>query len=120
MMVLVVEDEFLVAMDLESFLLANAHTVLGPAVSVEGALHLLEVERPALALLDFNVNGRTVLPVAERLNTLGIPIIMTSAYDGAYITAIEALASARCVRKPFGEAELLRAMELAVPSGKAS
>ena len=40
--VLIVEDEFLIAMDVEMILEQNGHSVLGPAASIENALNLLE------------------------------------------------------------------------------
>jgi CheY-like chemotaxis protein len=61
LMVLVVEDEFLIAMDLEAMLRGHGWRVLGPAATVAEALRLLDGgETPDVALLDVNLRGRTV------------------------------------------------------------
>ena len=64
LLVLVVEDEFLIAMDLEAMLREHGWRVLGPAATVEEALRLLDGggETPDVALLDVNLRGRTVAP----------------------------------------------------------
>ena len=61
--VLVVEDEFLIAMDLECLLERNGWRVLGPAATVKEALRLLDGETPDVALLDVNLRGEMVTPV---------------------------------------------------------
>jgi DNA-binding response OmpR family regulator len=81
--VLVVEDEFLIAMDLELLFERQGWRVLGPAATVEQALRLLEQgeEPPDVALLDVNLRGELVTPVVERLRTSGIPFALASAYE---------------------------------------
>ena len=75
LVVLVVEDEFLIAMDLEAMLRDHGWRVLGPAATVAEALHLLEDgEMPDVALLDVNLRGETVVPVAEVLRERGEPL----------------------------------------------
>src|SRR5215212_8822543 len=66
-LVLVVEDEFLIAMDLELLLRRHGWRVLGPAATVAEALRLLADERPDVALLDLNLRGELATPVAEEL-----------------------------------------------------
>ena len=53
--VLIVEDEFLIALDLTLLLEGRGWSVLGPVASVEAALRLLNKETPAVALLDVNL-----------------------------------------------------------------
>ncbi|TIV23485.1 MAG: response regulator, partial [Mesorhizobium sp.] len=65
--VLIVEDEFLIAMDLQSMLERRGWRVIGPVGSVAAAFRLLERERPAVALLDVNLGNELVTPVAEQL-----------------------------------------------------
>jgi CheY-like chemotaxis protein len=69
--VLVVEDQFLIAMDLQHLLEQHGWRVLGPALAVEEALRLLDGETPDVALLDVNLRGATVIPVAEALRARG-------------------------------------------------
>jgi len=54
---------------------------LGPARSVESAITLLEADPPACALLDEELMGRPVAPLARRLRELGIPFAIISGYS---------------------------------------
>ena len=113
LLVLVVEDEFLIAWDLELLLQRHGWRVLGPAGSVAAALRLLEEgETPAVALLDVNLRGELVTPVAEALRARGVPFVLASAYDPSDMA--EALAGAVNVGKPTSEARLLAALARAV------
>lgn len=74
--VLIVEDEALLAMELEFALLDEGAEVIGPALSLEAALRLIEAG-PAIdcALLDVDLGGRDVYPAAHLLAQKGIPIV---------------------------------------------
>ena len=111
---LVVEDEFLIAMDLEVLLERHGWRVLGPAASVAEALRLLDDgSAPDVALLDVNLRGELVAPVAEALGKRGVPFVLASAYDRLDRMA-EALAGAANVGKPIDEGRLLAALAHAV------
>lgn len=114
-LVLVVEDEFLIAMDLELMLRRHGWRVLGPASTVAGALRLLEdgAERPDAALLDVNLRGEAVTPVADRLRALGVAFVLASAYGGARLAAL-GLAGAPNAGKPADGRRLLAALARAV------
>jgi two-component SAPR family response regulator len=105
--VLVVEDEFFIAMELEAVLEASGCVVLGPAPSVGTVLNLLEVERPDCAVLDVSVRGEWITPVAELLATMEVPFILASAYgDRDFESAV--LQNALNVGKPTDPARLVR------------
>jgi DNA-binding response OmpR family regulator len=108
--VLVVEDEILVAMDIELALQARGHRVIGPVPTVAAALGLLHDTRPDLALLDFNLRGETVLPVAARLAELSVPVLLMSAYGAAELGRHSVLAGAGLLPKPFTDDDLSRAL----------
>jgi len=113
-LVLVVEDEVLLALDLELTLKRHGWRVLGPAATVAAALRLLgEGEPPAVALLDVNLRGELVTPVAEALRARGVPFVLVSAYDRLDLVA-PALAGAPNVGKPFDEGHLLAALTQAI------
>lgn len=114
LIVLVVEDELLVAMDLEAVLIEAGHQVLGPAASVDEALRLLETKRPDVALLDYNLQGETVVPVAESLSDLDVPFVLASAYDAQTLSKWQVFASAIKIGKPMQNAEMLRCLQDAV------
>jgi CheY-like chemotaxis protein len=65
--ILVVEDEALIAMDLQALLEAAGYHVLGPANSPATALAILDRNEPDLALLDVNLGGIDVFGVADVL-----------------------------------------------------
>ena len=109
-LVLVVEDEFLIALDLEQLLRRHGWRVLGPAATVDQALRLLRGgETPDVALLDVNLRGEPVTPVAEELRARGVPFVLASAYDRLG-PAAAALAGALNVGKPTDERRLLAAL----------
>jgi two-component system, response regulator PdtaR len=112
-LVLVVEDELLIAMDLEQLLRRHGWRVLGPAATVAGALRLLAGETPDVALLDVNLGGEPVTPVAEALRARGVPFVLASAYH-VPAQAAAALAGAPNIGKPTGERRLLAALARAV------
>ena len=112
-LVLVVEDEFLIALDLERLLRRHGWRVLGPAATVAAARRLLQGETPDVGVLDVNLRGEPVTPVAEALRARGVPFVLASAYHVPALAAA-ALAGAPNVGKPTGERRLLAALARAV------
>ncbi len=84
--VLVVEDEYLVAVDLMEALEGEGFKVIGPAADVSSAARLA-AEEPVIhaALLDVNLRGEFVWPVASILEERRIPTILTTGYNGSEI-----------------------------------
>jgi len=78
--ILVVEDEFLVALELEAILSAGGLEVLGPASTVVAALEIIAERRPDAAVLDVNLRGESVTPVAVSLRRLEVPFVLATAY----------------------------------------
>jgi two-component system, response regulator PdtaR len=110
--VLIVEDEFLLALNLQLMLEAQGWRIMGPAATVKQALHLLEQDVPSIALLDVNLGREYVTPVAEVLKARGVPFVLASAYDKPEQFGGAILAGALNVGKPTGEKRLLAALEL--------
>lgn len=81
--VLVVEDEVLVAALLEERLEGLGCQVVGPASSVGEALELLEAEDIDAAVLDVNLAGEKVFPVADSLAARDIPFVFATAYGAS-------------------------------------
>ncbi|MBU4433633.1 MAG: PAS domain-containing protein [Alphaproteobacteria bacterium] len=79
--VLIVEDEVLVAMDLARVLTQAGALVVGPAGSVEDALALVALGAFDRAILDVNLGGRMVTPVATALSERGIPFVYLTGYQ---------------------------------------
>jgi DNA-binding NtrC family response regulator len=78
--VLIVEDDCIVAFDMQMLLEDQGARVLGPASSIHEARALLDHSTPNLAVLDVNLNGELVFPLAEELQVRGIPFIFATAY----------------------------------------
>jgi CheY-like chemotaxis protein len=79
--VLVVEDEFLIAMFLEDLLSAAGCLVMGPMPSIGEALTALAYEpQPDIALLDFHVAGETSVTVADALAGRGVPMVFLTGF----------------------------------------
>lgn len=112
--ILVVEDEALVAMLVEDGLADAGAEVVGPAYSVDQALELVErsvVSDGGLyaAVLDINLHGTAVSPVADRLAALGVPIIFATGYGKGVDRG--AHGAAPLLTKPFGSDELIATIE---------
>jgi DNA-binding NtrC family response regulator len=115
---LIVEDEFLLAMDYERILQsAGAETVLS-ANSVQRAQELLERHGPVqLALLDVNLNGQSSQPLAAELSDLGVPFVVITGFSGrAHLPA--GLEDCLVLEKPFEETALLKAIADALDAGR--
>lgn len=78
---LVVEDEILIAMLMEDFLLELGHTVIGPMTRLETAMKAAAEEDADFGILDVNLSGQTSYPVAETLQGRNIPFVFATAYD---------------------------------------
>lgn len=81
--VLVVEDEAMVAMMIEDILVDLGCVVVGPVAGVSAALQLLEAEPVDAAVLDVNLSGEKVFPVADRLAAGGVPFLFSTGYGRA-------------------------------------
>jgi CheY-like chemotaxis protein len=80
--ILIVEDEYLVAMSLAEALQDAGSIVLGPVSSVDKAIKTIESE-PHIdgAVLDVNLGGVLAYPVADMLIARKIPFVFTSGYE---------------------------------------
>lgn len=85
--VLVVEDEALIAMDLEMLLQDAGYRVLGPANSIESALKILGTETPDAALLDINLGRSDVFAVANALSEKKTRVIFLSGHSAQKLPA---------------------------------
>ncbi|WP_369061907.1 response regulator [Caulobacter sp. 73W] len=79
--VLVVEDEYYIAREISAALARAGATVVGPASCVADAMALL-VDHPIdCAVLDINLQGARVLPLAKILNAEGVGVVFATGYD---------------------------------------
>ena len=107
--ILVVEDEYLIAMDLKRWLSAAGATVAGPVPSVDQALDLIDGGDLTAALLDVNLgDGKTVHPVAAELGALGVPYLFAT--GDVKLSDADNYRHRPRLTKPYLEAELVRAV----------
>jgi DNA-binding NarL/FixJ family response regulator len=78
--VFVVEDESLIAMLLEDLLDEFECEIVGSALTLRQAMEQAATVPAQVAILDINLGGDPIFPVAELLTSRGIPIIFASGY----------------------------------------
>jgi CheY-like chemotaxis protein len=79
--VLLVEDEALVAMMMQEFLIGLGCAVVGPFTATAAALAAARDESVDFAVLDINLGGELVYPVADVLAWRGVPFVFVTGYD---------------------------------------
>ena len=105
--ILVAEDNVLAAMEVEQILREHGCEPIGPAPTVEYALHLVRAEPLDGAILDINLRDQLIFPVAAELERRGIPFIFATGYeDGSALPAD--LKDRPRLRKPFSERQLVQ------------
>lgn len=109
--ILVVEDEALVAIMVADILEAQGATVVGPAASIRKAETLIGDRALDLAVLDVNLGGQSIAPIATLLVKQGTPIVFATGYgerpSGPWTNA-------PAISKPFTEFDLLQAIRQAL------
>ena len=110
--VLVVEDEAMIAMLVEDMVTDFGSEVVGPAARVEEALSLARKAELDAAILDINVGGAVIFPVADILDERGIPVIFASGYGSG--TVPKRFVGAPVLPKPFSFQNLAEALRSAL------
>jgi DNA-binding response OmpR family regulator len=104
---LVVEDEFLVSLTTTDFLEDVGCEIVGPATDLSMAVRLAESEPLDAAVLDINIAGDMIWPVAEELRRRDVPFVFLSAYPQFAIIPV-LFATAPRLEKPLEQNRLLR------------
>ena len=115
--ILLLEDEALIAMSLEDEFEAAGYKIAGAFATCKRALAWLEGETPAVAVLDTTLGDETCKDVALELNQRGIPFVV---YSGnlEHQNTVEELSRAIWIEKPSPAADLLAAVEAIRGSAK--
>jgi CheY-like chemotaxis protein len=106
--VLIVEDEAMISMLLEDMLVDLGSEVVGPAAKLDHALTLALQADIDVGLLDINVSGMVVFPVADVLRYRGIPFIFSTGYDAGALP--ERFRDSPTLLKPFSLEHLAKAL----------
>lgn len=117
--VLVIEDEPIIAMDVQRLVEACGHRVVGVASSEAEAVRIAAVHPPGLILADINLGrgGDGSVAVSRILQTLNVPVIFVTAYPERLLTA-EGIEPAFIISKPFEPLALAIATYQAVTAGR--
>jgi DNA-binding response OmpR family regulator len=83
--VLVVEDRYMIASDIAEEVAGLGAEVLGPAPNLAAAGELIRLRRPDIALLDVNLDGEMVYPLAEDLAGRGVRIAFLTGYEAEVV-----------------------------------
>jgi CRP-like cAMP-binding protein len=115
--ILLVEDDYLVAADLVQEMSSLGIKVVGPSPSLEAAL---EMVRSPLAIdgavLDINLGGTMVYPLADELDRLCMPFVFATGYDRQTLPLRHA--DRPFVQKPIHSADLTTALSALIPAGR--
>jgi CheY-like chemotaxis protein len=113
--VLIVEDEYLVAMLIEEMLETLGYDVAQVAATLPAAMAAAKNASFDVAILDINLNGSQSTPVAEILQARDIPFIFATGYGPAGLDS--RFADTPALQKPFYEEELKRVLQRATEQG---
>ncbi|HXV31987.1 MAG TPA: response regulator [Sinorhizobium sp.] len=111
--VLVVEDEFLVALQIEDDLTAAGYTVIGPFTSLNASIIASRTESFEIATLDLNLRGEFVYPLVDELLERGVPILLLTGY--AVSDLPERYRALPRLTKPFDGAALAKQIRSLLP-----
>jgi two-component sensor histidine kinase/CheY-like chemotaxis protein len=109
--VLILEDNLIIAMDAEAILERLGARRVDIASNVRDALRSIEKMRPDFALLDINLGSENSIPVALKLDELGIPFAFATGY-GERAPLPPALSKVPVIQKPYLPEALVAAMPL--------
>ncbi len=104
--VLVVEDEMMVSMLIEDMLDDLGCKVVGPASRLEEAIELVNSTELDCAVLDVNLGGQPIFPLADILRAKGAPFAFATGYGDAGLREVDR--GSPVLQKPFRESDLAR------------
>ena len=110
--ILIVEDEPLIALELEEFLIEAGFRV-AIAGKLEKALALIESAAFDAAIVDANLAGVSASPLASALTARGLPFIVLSGYSSNQLQGL--FLGALFIQKPFPPAQLTNALNTILP-----
>jgi DNA-binding response OmpR family regulator len=116
--ILAVEDEFLLSEALADDLRTAGHQVIGPFGNLPDALEAARREAFDFAVLDVNLRGTMVYPLADQLTERGVPFLFLTGYGRADMPA--RFAAIARVPKPYEARILLQEVERQASRARAS
>jgi CheY-like chemotaxis protein len=110
--VLIAEDEFFVGIQIAGDLNSAGYSSVGPFTTLEAAARASRFERFDAAILDINLNGTMVYPLADELSERGLPFIFLTGYLAKDLP--ERFRSSPQVTKPYDPAVLIKKIQTAI------
>ncbi len=107
--ILFAEDEVFIGLEMSMLLEDAGFEVIGPLSSIEDVMARLHDSAPDLALLDVNLNGAMITPVAEALNKREIPFALLTGYSAESFDE-PVLRQSVLLRKPLDERAALEVL----------
>ena len=107
--ILIVEDDAILAMDMEDRLKSEGCNVIGWVSRQAKALELLEEASPHVVVLDLNLHDELAADLAEALAARQIPFVIVTGYGNRHFD-VPALQEAPRLHKPIDTRELVRAL----------
>jgi CheY-like chemotaxis protein len=114
--ILVVEDELMIRMLLEDLLGELGYTVAAEAARIEEALDAAKNADFDIAILDVNLNGQPISPVADALVARGMPFVFATGYGERGLP--EPYRDRPTLKKPFQMDGLKQMLQIALDRGK--
>jgi len=112
--IFVVEDEFLIRMLLEDMLTDLGYHLVGMAGRVDEAAEMAQTKDFDLAILDVNLDGQDVYPVADLIGKRGLPFMFVTGYGGRGLP--DNYRNRPTLQKPFQLDELKRMLAQLLPA----
>jgi DNA-binding response OmpR family regulator len=113
--ILLVEDDALLAMDVEITLKAAGYRVIGPAATTAEAMRLLHKEPPDLAVLDLNLGTEMSFPLFDHLVQIGAPFIILTGHSADVVPLRHA--QRVLLQKPYSAQVLLQNIQALLRDG---
>ena len=107
--VLLVEDEVMIRMMVADMLEEIGYSIAGEAGDIDEAIRLVQVTDFDIAILDVNVNGKVISPVAEAVQLRGLPFVFATGYGAQGLP--EKFRDRPTIQKPFQIETLARTIE---------
>ena len=106
--ILILEDNFIMALDLRQMVEALGGTVVGPAGRLAEGVALAKSDGISAAILDVNLDGETSFPLADELLAAHVPVIFATGYDSKVLP--DRFVDVPRLSKPFDERSVEKAI----------
>lgn len=107
--ILLVEDEVMIRMMVADMLEELGYTIAGEAGDIDEGIRLVQAVDFDIAILDVNVNGKVITPVAEAVQMRGLPLVFATGYGAQGLP--EKFLDRPTLQKPFQIETLARTIE---------